>query len=67
MSRWKKSKAIIGVASSIISNANTVLNAKKYADELGLNIASLISKKNELIRKKNEWFRAIILWFVKKI
>lgn len=32
----KRSKAITNVAQTIINNANTVLNAKKYCDDLGL-------------------------------
>lgn len=33
----KRSKAITNVAQQIINNANTVLTAKKYADEYGIN------------------------------
>lgn len=33
----KRSKAITNVAQTIINNANLVLNAKKYAEENGLN------------------------------
>ena len=32
----QRSKAISSLCSTIVSNANLILNAKKYADELGL-------------------------------
>lgn len=40
----KRSKAITGIATAIVNNARLVLDAKKYADELG------ISNENEVLR-----------------
>lgn len=46
----KRSKAITDVAKTIIDNANVVLNAKKYADEMGSrkgDLPSLLIGKND--------------------
>ena len=46
----KRSKAISDVAKTIIDNANVVLNAKKYADEMGTrkgDLPSLLIGKND--------------------
>lgn len=32
----KRAKAVASLCSTIVSNANLVLNAKKYADEMGI-------------------------------
>ena len=33
----KRAKAITGVSTAIVNNAKLILDAKKYADELGIN------------------------------
>ena len=33
----KRAKAIVGVSTAIVNNAKLILDAKKYADELGIN------------------------------
>lgn len=33
----KRAKAIAGISSSIVNNAKVILDAKKYADEMGIN------------------------------
>lgn len=43
----QRSKAISSLCSTIVSNANLILNAKKYADELGL-------KENEVLKLEDK-------------
>lgn len=42
----KRAKAIAGISTAIVNNAKLVLDAKKYANELGMN------DENELLRLK---------------
>ena len=44
----KRAKAIAGLCSTIVSNAKLVLDAKKYADEIGAN-----DEKEVLMLKEN--------------
>lgn len=43
----QRSKAISSLCSTIVSNANLILNVKKYADELGL-------KENEVLKLEDK-------------
>lgn len=43
----KRAKAITNVSLAIVNNAKLILDAKKYADELGLNNESELLKLNE--------------------
>ena len=43
----KRAKAITNVSLAIVNNAKLILDAKKYADELGLNNKSELLKLNE--------------------
>ncbi len=46
----KRAKAISGISTSIVNNAKVILDAKKYADELGLND----TKKVFLLENNND-------------
>lgn len=43
----KRAKAISGISTSIVNNAKVILDAKKYADELGITNANELLKLNE--------------------
>ena len=43
----KRAKAITGISTAIVNNAKLVLEAKKYADEFGLN-------ENEVLKLKEK-------------
>ena len=43
----KRAKAITNVSLAIVNNAKLILDAKKYADELGLNNESELLKLNK--------------------
>lgn len=43
----KRAKAISGISTAIVSNAKLILDAKKYADELGINNESEVLRLNE--------------------
>lgn len=43
----KRAKAISGISTAIVSNAKLILDAKKYADEVGINNESEVLKLNE--------------------
>lgn len=43
----KRAKAISGISTSIVNNAKLILDAKKYADEVGINNESDVLRLNE--------------------
>ena len=43
----KRAKAITGISTAIVNNAKLVLDAKKYADELGLEEESQLLRLSE--------------------
>ncbi|MBR2677808.1 MAG: hypothetical protein IKE63_00110 [Bacilli bacterium] len=43
----KRAKAISGISTSIVNNAKLILDAKKYADEVGINNESEVLRLNE--------------------
>ena len=43
----KRAKAISGISTSIVNNAKLILDAKKYADEVGVSNESEVLRLNE--------------------
>ena len=43
----QRAKAVSNICSTIVSNANLVLNARKYADELGISESELLQLKEK--------------------
>lgn len=43
----QRAKAVSNICSTIVSNANLVLNARKYADELGINECEVLQLKEK--------------------
>lgn len=43
----QRAKAVSSICSTIVSNANLILNAKKYADELGINEKEALQLKEK--------------------
>ncbi|MCI6191208.1 MAG: hypothetical protein MR691_14985 [Clostridium sp.] len=43
----QRAKAVSNICSTIVANANLILNAKKYADELGINETEILKLKEK--------------------
>ncbi len=43
----QRAKAVSSICPTIVSNANLILNAKKYADELGINEKEVLQLKEK--------------------
>lgn len=43
----QRAKAVSSICSTIVSNANLILQAKKYADELGINETEVLQLKEK--------------------
>lgn len=43
----QRAKAVSNICSTIVANANLILNAKKYADEIGCNEKELLQLKEK--------------------
>lgn len=43
----QRAKAVSNICSTIVANANLILNAKKYADELGINETEVLQLKEK--------------------
>lgn len=43
----QRAKAVSNICSTIVANANLILNAKKYADELGINETDILKLKEK--------------------
>lgn len=43
----QRAKAVSNICSTIVANANLILNAKKYADDLGINETEILQLKEK--------------------
>ena len=43
----QRAKAVSNICSTIVANANLILNAKKYADELGIKETEILQLKEK--------------------
>lgn len=43
----QRAKAVSTICSTIVANANLILNAKKYADDLGINETEVLQLKEK--------------------